>query len=224
MLNLKKSIVVVAMATLACASFAQRGGGFGRGGFGGGGLMPVSFLINNPGVQEELKLTDDEKTKLTAITQAARDQMTEKRQADGQDRAQMQKDMQAINEDTSKQVAAVLTADQNKRLQEIRIQQAGNSAITDKDVQAALGLSDDQKSKIADLVKTSQEANAAIFAKIQDGSLDRQEAFASMQKNGATLKEELGKILTDDQKTKLTALGGAPFKLEMPQGRGGGGR
>ena len=222
MFNLKKSIIVVAVAALACASFGQgRGGGF----FGrmGGGLMPITFLVGNPSVQTELKLTDDQKTKITDFNTSFRQQMRDKFQADQGDQAQLSKDMQALNEDAKKQIDAILTDDQKKRIHEIQIQAAGNSAIMDKDVQASLDLTDEQKTKIETLNKNAQEAQASLRQKMQDGSLDRQEAFTTMQKNNDTLKEELGKVLTDAQKAKLKELGGAPFKLEMPQRRGGGG-
>src|SRR5690349_12018635 len=71
MKSMIKSILVVGIAVLAAVSMAQGGGGGGRGQGRGGmrGFQDASgvFLLQRPEVQVELKLTDDQKSKLAAI-------------------------------------------------------------------------------------------------------------------------------------------------------------
>ena len=109
-------------------------------------------------------------------------------------------------------LTAILTDPQKTRLHEIAIQVAGNSAITDATVQTSLGLTAEQKSKVKDLMAKQREAGRAIFEKVQNGEIERDEVRTLMQKNNQILKSELGKVLSETQRAKLTALGGKPFK------------
>src|SRR5579872_5378719 len=108
------ALVVCVMAGNEAMAQGGRGGrgGFGGGGFGGG----VTFLVQNEQVQKELKITDDQKTKLKEIADASRPQRGNGGGGGGrgtpptdEERAAMQKRM----EETAAKVTAVLTADQN---------------------------------------------------------------------------------------------------------------
>jgi hypothetical protein len=181
--------------------------------------------LNRADVQKDLAITDDQKAKLTEIRTASRQKMTDARQAAGDDQQAMRAAMQKVTEEISKDQLAVLTDDQKKRLMEIFVQVRGTQSILNTDVQKALELSDDQKTKITDLQKRQQQANQEIRAKQQDQSIDQQEAQAQMQKNNKVLADELEKVLTDAQKAKLKDMGGKPFVADPPAaggGRGGG--
>ena len=220
---LKKLIVIVAVAALVGSAIAQPGGGGGRqrgGGRGGNMNTPVG-LLNRADVQKDLAITDDQKAKLTEIRTASRQKMTDARQAAGDDQQAMRAAMQKVTEEISKDQLAVLTDDQKKRLMEIFVQVRGTQSILNADVQKALELSDDQKTKITDLQKRQQQANQEIRAKQQDQSIDQQEAQAQMQKNNKVLADELEKVLTDAQKAKLKDMGGKPFVADPPVAGGG---
>lgn len=220
---LKKLIVIVAVAALVGSAIAQPGGGGGRqrgGGRGGNMNTPVG-LLNRADVQKDLAITDDQKAKLTEIRTASRQKMTDARQAAGDDQQAMHAAMQKVTEEISKDQLAVLTDDQKKRLMEIFVQVRGTQSILNADVQKALELSDDQKTKITDLQKRQQQANQEIRAKQQDQSIDQQEAQAQMQKNNKVLADELEKVLTDAQKAKLKDMGGKPFVADPPAAGGG---
>lgn len=213
-----------------------RGGGQGRGGqrgFGrGGGMMSPTMLVNRTDVQDDLKLTDDQKTKLKDAQAKAMQEMQaarENAQASGgqMDPAAMKK----LQEDNAKTIKGILTDDQNKRLLEIFVQLQGNNALQNEDVQKALGLSDDQKTKIKDLVKAQNDANQELRTKQRNNEIDQQAAQDARTKNAAKLKEELGNVLTADQATKFKDMAGKPFKADpnirnggFGGGNGGGGR
>lgn len=76
-----------------------------------------------------------------------------------------------------------------------------------------LKITDEQKQKARDLQAKQSEANRSVREKAQSGELDFSEIRAIMEKNSKALNEELGKLLTDEQKAKLKAMGGAPFKF-----------
>jgi hypothetical protein len=218
MFNVKKLFVVAAVAVLTVTAFGQGQGRGGFGMFGRGGVQQGAMLLNRPDVQNDLKLTDDQKTKLQEVRTGMRDKMRSAFQDAGGDQAKMQEAMKAVMEDINKQTNAILTADQQKRLKEIGIQLAGNSAATLEDVQSQLMLTDDQKSKIKELQKGADEANAAIGQKMRNQEIDFQAAREAFTKNSTALNDAIGKILTDAQKTKLKELGGATFTPDPPRG------
>ncbi len=270
----QRGIVVVSLVAAMGIAFGQvqgqgqgqvrRGGGFGRqmGGQRGGGELQ---LVMRSDVQADLKVTEDQKTKLTALRGAGRGQGGQRGQrttgaagatgtrgtgtggtgtagaqggAQGQrgqrgqgtpmseaDRAAMVKRMEDMRAEQHKQLAAILDAGQLKRLAEIAVQLQGNRAIQNPETQRTLGLSAAQLAKLKDLNDKQQEANRAIFQKMQDQELTREEAQATFEKNTKVMNDELAKVLTGDQAAKLKAMGGAPFKADpsIQNGRGGGG-
>ena len=119
-------------------------------------------------------------------------------------------------------IKAILTAEQFARLKEISLQLAGAHAILDKNVQEKLGLSDDQKSKLSDLVKAQQQSMRSQFEKMRDGNNgDPQQMRESMDADRKAFDAKLTAVLTSDQASQLTAMGGKPFK-STEEGRPGG--
>src|SRR6478609_8652446 len=117
------ALALAATAALASSAFAQRGGGFG--GRGGGANM-----LRMPEVQTELKLTDDQKTKVTV----ALDKLREQRQGQGQDfQSLSQEERQKLaaqrRAEDDKALADVLNADQMKRYHQLQLQQQGLSSV-----------------------------------------------------------------------------------------------
>ena len=100
----------------------------------------------------------------------------------------------------------------------IPIQRTGNRVATNEDMQKELGLDDAQKAKIKALVEAQNTANQEIFQKMRDGSIDRSEVMALREKNNKALDEEIGKVFTPAQATKLKGMAGAPFKFDEDGG------
>ncbi len=234
-MNLSKIIVTVAVVACVGSTFAQGfggGGGQGRGGMrmmqGGRGFGGPAMLLQREDVQAELKLSDDQKSKLSSFREKQQSKMRETFQAAMQggerpDPTKMQEIFAKMNEESNKELATILTADQSKRLRELSVQRAGSMAVIMPDVQKEIGISDAQKTRIQSLQKMQQEANQSLFEKMRDGELDRDQLREKMQGNQKALEDEVAKVLTEDQKTKLKALGGAPFTFK-DEPRGGGRR
>lgn len=209
---IKRALVVIAAATLAVASFAQ-GGGFGGGQGRGMRMMGGSptMLLREEEVQTELKLTDEQKSKIGEIQGSMRERMQPIMQEAAGDREKMTAAFAKVMEGMTKEINAVLTADQQKRLKEIFVQRTGNSVVLQKDFQKELKMTDEQIKKVDDLNKKSQAANMALFQKMRDGDLTQEEVTDKTTKNSKALNDEIGKILTDDQKAKLKEMAGKPF-------------
>ncbi len=186
-------------------------GGFGRGGGGGGGAPEVTLRAD---VSKELKIADDQKAKIIAARSGMMEKMGEVFQNAGGDREAMQKGMADLIAASEKEVNAALTDAQKTRLKELWIQRQGNSAIQNEGVQKDLGFTDAQKAKVKELNEKSMEASQALFQKMRDQELDREQMQAAMAKNTEVMKVELGKILTAEQTAKLKAMGGVAFTFD----------
>ncbi len=219
----KRFMIAVVALALCTGAFAQgRGGGMMR--MGGG---DPTMLLRRGDVQKDLGLTDDQKTKLTSIQDKARADMQAFFQANsgGGERPDFEKlrpQMEKMRSDIKKQVDEILTPDQVKRLGEISIQLGGNRAVLRKEVQEQLGLTAEQREKLKDLQSKEQAAMQELRDKVQNGDVTREQMRTLRTKNGKIMDDMIGKILNDDQRSKLKALGGKPFEAEKQEDSGGG--
>jgi len=216
----KKIIALLAILTIATGSVMAQGQ---RGRRGFGQPYALSTLINRDDVKETLKLSDEQKAKLQDVMQKAMDRgreafqglgITDFRNMTDEDRKRMTKVFTTVGNETVKDIMGVLNADQLKRIKEISIQHEGNGAAADPVFQADLGITDDQKAKIADLQQKMMSAAAELGQKVRDGEMERDAMQEAMKKNQDTLNIEIGKILTEDQKTKIKSMSGAPFEIK----------
>lgn len=238
-------ICVTVCLTLATAAFAQgQGGGRGRGGFGGfgrggfGGFGGSSMLLANENVQKELKITDDQKSKLEALREEGGGRGAFGGRGGGanlsdEEREKAMAEFQKRMEERNKKAEAILDADQAKRLKEISLQIRGNAALTDEPVAKELALTEDQVAS----VKTIQEESMKQMRELGGGGRDlsreeRQARFEENRKKMAEIRkatdEEYLAVLTEEQKAKFAAMKGAKFDYDPMTfwgGRGGpGGR
>jgi Spy/CpxP family protein refolding chaperone len=215
--TLRTCLALTLAAVMAAPALAQRrqppGGG--RGGFGGPGA-----LLTNKSVQDELKVTDEQKTKLEALSRKIGETMQEKMRDIPQDQrrekfAEIQRELGAMVE---KELAGVLKEDQVKRFKQIQRQDMGPRAFADPEIQKALNLTAEQKEEVQKIVEGSREA-------IREAAQDAAGDFAKMREAMDKVnKETMGKIaakLTAEQKKTWKELTGEPFQIrrERPGGR-----
>jgi Spy/CpxP family protein refolding chaperone len=228
---------LVACLILNSAAMAQQGrggrggrGGFGGGGFGGGGL---TFLLQNPQVQKELKLSEDQIAKVKEVADAARpapgagggrrggaDQTDEQRAAAREER-------QKRTAETDKKLTDLLTADQNARLKQVQLWVQGTRALTSNETVAKeLSLTDDQKSALKTISDESGKKGQELFTGLGRGASDEQRTKAREQMTALQKETEAEclAVLTDDQKAKFATMKGEKFQLDMTQLGGRGGR
>jgi hypothetical protein len=216
---------LMVLSSLAGSTWAQqKGKGKGFGGFGFGGVNVTAAVLNNKALQEELKITAEQKEKL----KPAADKMAawQKKQGEmfaggkgGFDKEKFQESMkegQAVNEGTKKAVEETLNADQKQRLKQIEVQASGPRAFANEETVADLKLTDAQKTKIMgindELRKDSQEVRREGFG----GGFDAEkmaEVTRKVDKLEATAMKEIQDALTDEQKKTWKTIVGEPFDV-----------
>jgi hypothetical protein len=169
-----------------------------------------------PEVQAELKLSDEQKTKLTEMLGQQRGGRRGGGQFQDLSREERQRQLAERREAQQKQLAAILNADQLKRYRQLELQQQGMSALRQTAVQDELKLTADQKSKVEAAL---QEQAQAMRDARQDAAGDRAAIRAKTAEIRKKSEEKLGAILTEEQKTQWKAMLGAPFTFPTAPGR-----
>jgi hypothetical protein len=197
-------VAILATAVLTGSAYAQRQGGFGR--FGGGG--GAGQLLRMAEVQTELKLTDDQKTKIATFLESQRGQGRGQGGGQGlspEERAQRRAEQRAKE---TEELKKILNEDQMKRLKQLQLQRQGMAALAETEVQSELKLTADQKSKVEAALQEQRQAMRDAF---QDGGGDPQAARAKMEELRKKTNEKLEALLTEEQKSQWKAMLGAPF-------------
>jgi len=221
----KLSIIgMLVMAAITASAQGFGGGGQGRGGmrmFGMGGGTSTAMLLQREDVQEDLALTSEQKSSLKDIQQNQTDKMRasfEEMRASGTrpDPTTMRETMTKMMKEVDAEVNKVLKPEQQTRLKEISIQLDGNKAVMKPEIQKDLAITDAQKAKLKTLQEGSQAASQSVMEKARNREIQWTEVQDIMKKNDKILNDEIGKVLTPAQKTKLTEMGGKKFveKLE----------
>jgi hypothetical protein len=196
----------------------RRQGGGQRGGGGALVTLPISVL------DSYLKLTADQKTKITAIqtqyktdakafTPAPPDPAV---QVDPQARRDMNQKRQEATTKADTDLKAVLTEDQTKMLVDMNRELQGYRSVgIPPEVLDELKLTSDQKTKITTISADSQKETRAKMQEAQNGG-DRQALMQAVQEMNKASREKALAVLDLSQKNKLEA-----YVKAHPQGRGG---
>ena len=105
----------------------------GQGRMGGGGGSALGLLRIDV-VQKDLNLTDDQKSSIQKLQDAARDNRTALQGLSGDERTAK---MTEITKDQDSKIAGILDDKQKARLKEIRLQARGPQGLTDKELAEA---------------------------------------------------------------------------------------
>jgi Spy/CpxP family protein refolding chaperone len=181
-------------------------------------------LLRADVVVKDLALSDDQIAAIKKIDEEATRQISELRESLknatlDERRAKMSEAQQAI----AKKVDAVFNDTQRARFAEIRLQMLGPAALTEKSVADELKLSDEQKTKLADVADARRKAyRAAVEAAGNDRNAARPQ-IAEIVKDAAA---KMVAVLTPEQQDAFEKLKGKKLDLGTAAfgARGGGGR
>jgi Spy/CpxP family protein refolding chaperone len=195
--------ITVVLAVVAMASGSAQAQQQNRRGFGGFGGSPI-FLLNQKSVQEELKLTEDQVTKVKELSEKQRESFRGLRDLSQEER---QKKVAESAKANAKAVAEILKPEQLKRVKQITLQRRGAQALGDPEVAKTLNLTGEQKDKL----KTIQDEVRQARGNGQRGDRSEEAQKKRAEARKATNEKLMG-VLTAEQKTKLKELMGEPFK------------
>jgi hypothetical protein len=208
LLGMAAVLAAVLMLSGTASAQGKKGKGFGRFGFG----LDKLTLLTGPDVQKELKLTDDQVTKVKELSEKA---AADRKEAfSGGDKQAGFAKFKEIREASDKAVGELLKEGQAKRLAQLQVQQQGAGALLFGKVSEKLDLSQDQKEKIQEVFKESGPKFKEIFPLFKEDKEAAQKKMAELQKS---LLEDALKVLNDDQKKTYEEMRGAPFTGKFPQ-------
>jgi hypothetical protein len=175
------ALLVAGMVAVVGAQQPRQGGG------GGGGDL-TTLVLSNTALQEELKVTADQKEKLKPVADKQAEYFKKafgggfgKGKVDKDKQAEIREEGKKLSEEVQKAVTDTLTADQKKRLKQIAVQQMGVGIFAEpvegkggfggtseaqkalmKEVAEALKLTDSQKTKLKELASDYNKDRDAI--------------------------------------------------------------
>lgn len=225
--------LALAAGTLQAQEEKKEGGRTGRGfGMMGGGMMggmSKGSLLAREQVQTELKLTQEQKDKLTEVRRSsapARGDFKNYKNLSEDEKKTRQEEAKKAAAESWKKMEAVLKPEQLTRLNGIFLQTALPQALKDEAIAKELKLSADQTKKIDEALQWGQDEQRKLF---QGGAGGRDaDARKKMQEDRQKIQKETDAkvlaVLTADQKAQCEKMKGAEFKLEEPARGPGGAR
>jgi len=211
-------VVLLALSLVvsdARAQFGPPGGGRSRGGFGGGGGS--AELLRDEVVQKELGLTQEQLDKVEEAQRGMRDNpeirelFSKMREVSAEERGAVFAEIRNVME---RQVAAAISPEQKKRLDELVLQRQGMRALADEDTARSLGLSDDQQDQAKSIIDEYEGKRREVRF---NRDLSDEDRDAQLEKLNAERDEKVGAILTPQQKTAFTQKQGRPFDFSGGQ-------
>lgn len=118
--------------------------------------LEVVKLVADPAVQKKLELSDDAKAKLAELVKSRVEAtITTLKDLEGDERNQR---AATLRQENDQMIMSLLTVQQRGILSQARIVKKGALALAEPQVQAGLGVNDEQKAEIAKLVAQRSEA------------------------------------------------------------------
>ena len=197
-------------------------------------------LINNKAVLEDLKVTEDQATKLKDWGKEFNNKIDEIYKDKGLDRKdfkalfspdnkeKLTEINAAVSQEAYKQLGDILKKEQIERLKQIERQRMGVNAFSNEEVATALKLTDSQKTSVkgitGDFQKESREIRAEAVPKDKGKGKGKFGGFGfdpeTQKKIAKVEKEAIGKVtdlLDDNQKNTWKELVGKEFDLTKLQ-------
>jgi Spy/CpxP family protein refolding chaperone len=198
MVRLGRCLLGLALALLVVSPVLAQdppgGGGRGRGPQGGrgGGMNPFA-LLNDKGIREELKLSEEQIKKIDEFMRNQRPpQFTP-----GGDPQEMRAQFEEFRKNQEKEMGNILNADQMKRFKQLRLQsiqknQGLGALLMNPEVGQALDFNDDQRESFREIMEESRRA----MQEMRENRVPPQEMMAKMQELQKANSEKIEKMLT----------------------------
>jgi Spy/CpxP family protein refolding chaperone len=200
------ALALVAAGMLASRAFAQTGVYQ--------GAMGTLYTLRMPAVQIELKLTDEQKTKvLDLVNQFAREGEAQSQKFRTFSDKEREKRVAERRAEEDQKLGGILTPGQMKRYQQLRLQQRGMAAVLDPPIAEQLKLTEEQQTKIGTIVAEQREALRGMYL---SGGFE----LSKLATLHHQIEGKIAAVLTDNQKKRWNELVGAPFTFPAPSAAG----
>lgn len=177
-----------------------------------------AFLVFRDKVQEELRLSDEQRQKIQKRLQDTIQKagpFFQKLSAEKPE--QREKELQAYRKNAQENLAAflqgALKSEQLKRLRQVMLQHQGLFALGDAEVRAELEITDRQRDQFVEVVQQLQQKIETLMNKARNGS-DPEEIRPKVMKMREEQASRIEAILNDAQKKRWTEMLGEPLKLD----------
>ena len=221
------ALALAAVVTAVAIAQAPQGP---RRGFGmGPSRDSLLGLLRIEQVRNELKLSDEDASKITELREKLRAEMREKfvalREID--DRAQRRTKMTELTDESNRkareQLREVLSREQMMRLYQIRMQvRPLVDSLANRRLASRLQLTEEQQNKVAEIVKEMQAKQSALrssMGNFRDATQEqRTELFQKSRAIRSDADAKALELLTAEQKEALEKMKGE--KIELPARRG----
>ena len=181
------------------------------------GMLGSQFVVFLPPVQEELKLSPEQKQHLQQAREGATQGVKEFMQNIGglqaeEQEKKVQEFREVANKNVSMMLSQLLKPEQQKRLRQIVLQREGLFALGNPDVASEVKLTEEQRGKIATLLLETKERFDALQEKARNGGKPEELAMEA-----PTIRKEqeqkIDALLTDEQRGRWKELLGTPLAL-----------
>ena len=178
------------------------------------------FVVLREKVQEDLKLTDEQKEKLDVnLHELLPDAMEFFQSIDGKNEDERQKELKAYRQKAQAKLAAFLKEtlkdDQRQRLHQVELQQEGVFAVMDggRKFGIDLKITMDQRKRFMAVIQDLQKKVAPLIKEAEAGG-DKQEIWPKIMKLKKEHQAEVEALLTDTQKKQWKEMVGKPLDLD----------
>lgn len=165
------------------------------------------MLLRQPSVRKELKLSNDESTK---IDEYAAKQWQRAQDASGYDEKKRDQEFVEMTKENDRFLDETLKKEQRHRLDQIAMQVAGLLNVTRPAIASKLGLTDEQKKQARVYQKEARESVEELL--YTSNEQQRKEQAKELRQ---TSRKRLMELLTAEQETKWKEMTGAPFTGEI---------
>lgn len=194
-----------------------------RRGFGRAGRDSLLGLLRREQVRDELKLSEEQKTKVQEVNELLGGEMREQFAAlrdieDRDERRAKTAELSAqVDQKAREQLRDVLEREQMMRLYQIRMQvRAVVDSLANRYVVLRLELTDEQTKKLTEIAKQSQSKRTEIFVTMRDATQEqRAEARQKLRAIRAEADEKALALLTSEQKGTFERMKGEKIELQM---------
>ncbi|MDP6558250.1 MAG: Spy/CpxP family protein refolding chaperone [Pirellulaceae bacterium] len=232
MMTRARGLIVLAIALVLGAAFIsatqaqereRSGRRFGR----GSSRSSLLGLLGLEQVQKEMKLSEEQTTKVQEIVKKLRAEMQEQYTAlrEIEDRDQQRAKITELRDQSDQkvreQLGDVVEREQVMRLYQIRTQvRAVVDSLANSYISRRLKLTDDQKNKLDEINKGLGTKQSEVYATMRDANDEqRSEAFQKLRKIRSDADAEALALLTAEQKAAFEEMKGEKIELQSRRRR-----